>query len=607
MRSETSNTSPMLWLMRTTPRPCSASRRTRSRTWRVCATPSAAVGSSSITTLESQSTAFAIATVWRWPPESDATGIRTEVTVRTDSDARVRRAACSMSASSSSQERPRSRPRNMFWTMSRLSQSARSWYTTSMPSLLASVGPLIVTGSPSNSTSPLSIGWMPATHLISVDLPAPLSPTSAVTSPARTVKSTPCSTCTGPKCLSTPRSCRIGSVTTTPPGTADARPGSPAAHPRKSTGLLDAELPASGLRGGHAHLGGLHLALVDHRLDVVLGDQLRGEQHRRHLAVALRVVRAGGGELVGRRLVALGQRGRELGRGVGLLLDRLVDRHVLVAAQDRLQAVGGGVLAGDRDLAVEAVLLQHGDDRAREAVVGRDDPVDLAAVLRQELLEDDATLLVVPVGDGLARHQLELAGVVERLEDVLLAVVEEGGVVVRRGALDLDHLATGLVLHRVGQALALQLADLDVVERHVVVAGTAQVEAVVVDDRDALRLRLRGDGGTRLAADRGDDEHLHLARDHAVRERGELLLVALGVLDVGLQPRGLHRLREQRLVEAFPAGRARGLREDHADLGAGGRRGRRAPAARARGGGVLATGGEREGEAEPRGRECGPR
>ena len=41
----------------------------------------------------------------------------------------------------------------------------------------------MLTGSPSKRTSPESIGWMPATHLISVDLPAPLSPTSAMTSP----------------------------------------------------------------------------------------------------------------------------------------------------------------------------------------------------------------------------------------------------------------------------------------------------------------------------------------------------------------------------------------------------------------------------------------
>ena len=83
MRSATSNTSFMLWEMSTTPMPWSASRRTRSSTWRVCATPSAAVGSSSTTTLLSHSTALAMATVWRWPPERLATFWRTLVTVRT--------------------------------------------------------------------------------------------------------------------------------------------------------------------------------------------------------------------------------------------------------------------------------------------------------------------------------------------------------------------------------------------------------------------------------------------------------------------------------------------------------------------------------------------
>ena len=39
------------------------------------------------------------------------------------------------------------------------------------------------TGLPSKAISPLSMLWMPAKHLTSVDLPAPLSPTSAVTSP----------------------------------------------------------------------------------------------------------------------------------------------------------------------------------------------------------------------------------------------------------------------------------------------------------------------------------------------------------------------------------------------------------------------------------------
>src|SRR5437763_16750853 len=42
-------------------------------------------------------------------------------------------------------------------------------------------------------------------HLISTDLPAPLSPSSAVTSPARTSKSTSVSACTGPNDFETPR------------------------------------------------------------------------------------------------------------------------------------------------------------------------------------------------------------------------------------------------------------------------------------------------------------------------------------------------------------------------------------------------------------------
>jgi hypothetical protein len=47
-------------------------------------------------------------------------------------------------------------------------------------------------------------------HLTNVDLPAPLSPTSAVTSPAFAVKSTEESTWTGPNDLSTPRSSSVG-------------------------------------------------------------------------------------------------------------------------------------------------------------------------------------------------------------------------------------------------------------------------------------------------------------------------------------------------------------------------------------------------------------
>ena len=83
IRSATSKTSFMLWDTNSAACPCSASRRVRSSTIRVWATPSAAVGSSMITSFASQSTAFAIATDCRWPPESEATGWRIERTVVT--------------------------------------------------------------------------------------------------------------------------------------------------------------------------------------------------------------------------------------------------------------------------------------------------------------------------------------------------------------------------------------------------------------------------------------------------------------------------------------------------------------------------------------------
>ena len=70
MESATCMTSFMLCDTRITAPPCSASRRTRSRTCSVWATPSAAVGSSRMTTFDFQSTDLAIATVWRWPPEA---------------------------------------------------------------------------------------------------------------------------------------------------------------------------------------------------------------------------------------------------------------------------------------------------------------------------------------------------------------------------------------------------------------------------------------------------------------------------------------------------------------------------------------------------------
>ena len=128
MRVAVSKMSCRLCEISTTARPCSASRLTSASTCSVCATPSAAVGSSRMTSFEFHCTAFATATDCRWPPESVATGWRTERIVVTASDFSVSAVFCSMIGSFSRWRKScASRPRYMFWTTSRLSQSARSW------------------------------------------------------------------------------------------------------------------------------------------------------------------------------------------------------------------------------------------------------------------------------------------------------------------------------------------------------------------------------------------------------------------------------------------------------------------------------------------------
>src|ERR1044072_8093876 len=173
---------------------------------------------------------------------------------------------------------------------------------------------------------------MPATHLINVDLPAPLSPTSAVTSPGRTVKSTSCSTWTGPKLLLIPISSRRGSLIFPPHPLGGRAPTGPGGPPPGGGGG-DTELGADSLEIAGADLVGLHVALVDDPLDLVLGDQERLGQHGLDLALALGVVTRVGRDLVGGLLVARGERLGELGGCLRLLLDRLEDRYVLVAGE----------------------------------------------------------------------------------------------------------------------------------------------------------------------------------------------------------------------------------------------------------------------------------
>ncbi len=81
---------------------------------------------------------------------------------------------------------------------------ARSWYTVSIPRWRASLTERSVTGSPSRWSWPASGWWNPVRILISVDLPAPLSPIRPSTSPRPSRIDTSRRATTGPKRLAMP-------------------------------------------------------------------------------------------------------------------------------------------------------------------------------------------------------------------------------------------------------------------------------------------------------------------------------------------------------------------------------------------------------------------
>src|ERR1039457_2646479 len=271
---------------------------------------------------------------------------------------------------------------------------------------------------------------MPEIALISVLLPAPLSPTTAVTRPGGMSRLMWLSTRTGPKLLpiSTRRSsgsapaplladgavlaCGAGSCgwsgvsMASVPSVAsvtwgsgeDARPASAGRAP-SALGVVTgrASLPSrslrdpGGLAGGcelaDAQLRGLHEVVRDaRRLHVGRGAPRRRAQPRRPRDFLLGVHDRAVHQAARRGLARAQVHGQRDGR-LGLDVDRLVDGAALVAGQDVLQPDQGRVLPGDREgLGLDAHPLQVGDDRGGVLIVRREHGVDVL-VGRERLLE----------------------------------------------------------------------------------------------------------------------------------------------------------------------------------------------------------------------------
>src|SRR3954453_14989755 len=183
-------------------RPSSRRRATRSRIIAPSLAPIAASGSSSRMMSASELTVRGTAIAWRWPPDSFATGTSRRGTFTPIWSSAVR-ASCFIARFARNGVGPMrsSRLRNMLWKTESSLTSARSWYTQSIPSEGAWSTERSSTSSPLTTSRPSSGFWKPEMILISVDLPAPLSPSSPSTSPLRRCTLMSRSAVTGPKRL----------------------------------------------------------------------------------------------------------------------------------------------------------------------------------------------------------------------------------------------------------------------------------------------------------------------------------------------------------------------------------------------------------------------
>src|SRR5215211_2288055 len=406
-------------------------------------------------------------------------------------------------------------------------------------------------------------------HLISVDLPAPLSPTSAMTSPERTSKSTSVSASTWPKLFETLRASSVGAVSSVGVGVVSATASVTSARPPWGGGGAHRSAPAGWLvlLAVLLELAATDVALlqipVEEDLVVLLVDVLRRVDVRGRLLGLVR-------HRPRRPRLVAGQ--ERLCRPDGLGGEQtgvLPHRHRLPAGDDVLHALLRRVLTGERDR-LQLLRLQRRDDGAGEAVVRGCDRVDLVSGPDEHLLEDRPCLLVVPAGDELVRTLLEGAVLEQRVEDRVVPALEQIRVVVGRAAVqpgdDRVLAVLPVRLQALDHALALQNADLLALERDVDVADAADDLAVVLDDLCALRLRRLLDRERGAEVERDEHDDLGAVREALVGLRALLLSVTVGVGDRVGDPCLLGSSHECRTVLRLPADRCLRVGEQETDV-----------------------------------------
>src|SRR3954452_18177181 len=544
-RSAISSTSPSLCEMNTIALPSSRSaRRTQNSSCVSCAV-STAVGSSRTRMLASRYSALRISTRCCCPTETSSTTASgaTASPHRSDS-ARTRAAA---PATSSSAPDRGSSARTMFSATVMTGISMKCWWTMPIPRSIAARGESIVTGSPRTTTRPSSGPQSPYRIDISVDLPAPFSPSRAWTSPTRRSKSTPSLATIRPKRFVIPRSSSAASTPCRrPPGLRRAADGVRRGDLAGRELLLDRVDLGLVLRAGLADLADP---------DAVVRD---GAERVRPALVLVLLDRQ---DLLEHGHVALLQRAREhLRAEVGLIgvdADRL---HALL-----LGRVDGAepALAGD----LEDDLGALGDLVQRDLLALR--LVD--EVLRVAVQELHARV-------GLLRSGLEARDVVVDRRDLLTADrAERAAVVLGVQARQIADEVAGLLL--------LEEQALDVL-------GLAlQQRRRGVDDRELHVRELLRDRGDRVGHEEADPDHEVVLLLGERREVGDVVGVGLRDQGAALDPELLLGVLEalvgqeveRAVVEAADVGHEAAL-EFRAP-----RRGRRRAAARAAAAAVVAA------------------
>ena len=199
------------------PIPCARTRSTISRPRRVCSTPSAANGSSSITSLPPQWTKRLSSIAWRWPPDRCSTRTRSEGMLRAAGGERLRRLRLHVALA---QDRDAEHAPGQLAPHEEIRddvdiRAERQVLVDGFDAGCLRLGRRreVALDAVEDRRARRSAVMPPAMILTSVDFPAPLSPRRATTSPRLTAKLTSRSASIAPKCLEIPSSRSSGAAT----------------------------------------------------------------------------------------------------------------------------------------------------------------------------------------------------------------------------------------------------------------------------------------------------------------------------------------------------------------------------------------------------------